>query len=102
MTLPSYIRYVQGDSSISYNESTREVTWILGDFSPASEKTAAFQVSLLPSASQRGTSPVLVSAATLTGFDRFVQQDIETSAPQVNTAITKDPAYSSGKGTVSP
>ncbi len=103
MTLPSYVRFTgKSDAGITYNESTREVTWTVGDLAPAGSKAAAFQVALLPSASQQGTTPVLVSGAVLTGFDRFVQEDVQDTAPSVDTAISEDPAYSSGKGTVTP
>lgn len=98
MTLPSYVRYVTGETGVAYDESTRQVTWGLGELAPAAERSAAFQVALLPSASQQGTSPILVSGSVLSGFDRFVKQDIEASAPAVTTAASDAP----GKGTVTP
>ncbi len=100
MTLPSYVRYVAGETGVAYNESTRQVTWTVGDLAAGGTKTAAFQVALLPSLSQKGTSPVLVSEARLSGFDRFVQKNAETSAPSVSTDTKTDPANGSDKGRV--
>lgn len=108
MTLPSYVRYVAAspnDGSVSYNATTRTVTWKAGDIlagagftGPA--KKASFQVALLPSASQRGTSPVLVSAQKVTGVDRFTQGQISFVNPELTTQTIGDPAFVSGKGEV--
>lgn len=102
MTLPSYVRFTgqTSSSAVKYNESTREVTWTLGDLSPAAAREASFQVALLPSVSQKGTSPVLVSGAALSGFDRFVQKQLTASTLPVTTDTKTDPAYQSGTGVV--
>lgn len=98
MTLPSYVRYVQGEAGVAYDEASRTVTWTIGELAPAGERAAAFQVALLPSSGQQGTSPILVSSPVLSGFDRFVQQEIQVSAPAIDTAT----AETSGKGIVTP
>lgn len=108
-TLPSYVRYVgatdPADGSISYNAATRTVTWRAGEVAAGtgfatSARTSAFQVALLPSASQRGTSPVLMSGITVSGVDRFTQGQIQTPHPEITTRATADPAFVQGKGEV--
>ena len=95
-TLPSYVRFVgTGDPSLAYNATTRTVTWKAGEvaagagFSGALERTS-FRVALLPSASQRGTSPVLVSAQNVSGVDRFTQATISFTSPELTTAAADD------------
>lgn len=104
-TLPSYVSFTgatsPNDGSITYNTSTREVTWSIGDM-PAgtSGKTGSFQISFLPSASQRGTSPVLVFPQTITGTDRFVQKQVTGAAGDITTKTTTDPSYNPDYGNV--
>jgi hypothetical protein len=103
MTLPSYVRFTGQTTPagvIKYNEATREVTWTLGDVAPAAVKEAAFQVALLPSVSQKGTSPVLVSGATITGVDRFVQKEVSATASSVSTETKTDAGYQGSFGSV--
>ena len=67
-TLPSYVRFVSSsDPSITYNATSRTVTWKAGEVAAGAgtstgARQGAFEVALLPSASQRGTSPILMSA----------------------------------------
>lgn len=107
--LPSYVRYVgatsPADGSISYNAATRTITWRAGEVAAgagfgSSARSGAFQVALLPSASQRGTSPVLMSSIKVTGTDRFTQKAITLTRPEITTQTVADPAYVQGKGEV--
>jgi hypothetical protein len=103
MILPSYVSYTgktSGGASIAFTEGTREVVWSIGDIGPGATKEAYFQVSFLPSATQKGTSPTVVLEQTLAGTDRFVQQEVSDKAPQLTTQTTTDPAYQSDFGTV--
>ncbi|MDQ1299773.1 MAG: hypothetical protein QG636_441 [Patescibacteria group bacterium] len=107
--LPSYVRYVgvssPADGSVSYNAATRTVTWRAGEI-PAgtgfaiAARTAAFQVALLPSASQRGTSPILMSSVKVTGTDRFTQKALSLTRSEITTQTLSDPSYVQGKGEV--
>ena len=102
MTLPTYVRYTGKTSggTFSYNETSREVSWNIGDFPAGSSREAYFQVALLPSTSQKGTTPVLVSNTSIAGFDRFVQKQVGETAPDTNTQTITDPAYDINKGQV--
>ena len=97
-TLPSYVRYVgTSDPAVSYSETSRTVTWRAGEIAPAASRTALFQVALLPSVSQRGTSPVLLSAPKAQGVDRFTQKQLSVTAPAITT---QDAAAGTGAGIV--
>ena len=105
MTLPSYVRFtglMNPTGAIAFNEATREVTWTLGDIAAGASKEASFQVALLPSVSQKGTSPTLVSEATISGVDRFVQKQVSATASRVTSDPTGDPAYQTNSGIVKP
>lgn len=105
MSLPLYVRYTgatsPSDGSITYNETTREVTWKLGELAASgASRQAAFQVALMPSVSQAGTSPTLVSAQRFTGFDKFTRAQVERVAPLLDIRATSDPAYQGQYGVV--
>lgn len=103
VALPSYVRFTgqaNPSSAIRYDEATREVSWTIGDMAPGASASAAFQVALLPSVSQRGTSPALTSAFRISGFDRFIERDTAGEASAVTTRTTSDPDYQEGLGNV--
>jgi hypothetical protein len=108
-TLPPYVSYDRSDTTngeqVAYDDSTRTVTWTLGDLkagagysSPA--RQVAFQVSLVPSLSQVGQSPQLVSDASFSGVDRFAQAQVQATAPGPTTMIAGDAQFQSGMGAV--
>ena len=102
-TLPSYVTYTgvtNGQGSISYNSGSRRVTWSMGDLPQGARSQAAFQVALLPSASQKGLAPALTSAASFSGYDRFAGVTVSGAADPVSTETTGDPGYKIGDGTV--
>lgn len=103
VVLPTYVRYTGeatgGSTAITYDESTRTVTWSIGDLVPGTLQTTAFQVALLPSVSQKGTSPILLPIQTLSGTDRFTKAQVSATANALTTQ-TSDPSYTSDKGTV--
>ncbi|MBU1292573.1 hypothetical protein KJ819_00715 [Patescibacteria group bacterium] len=104
-TLPSYVTYTGAvspdDGSLTYNPTSRRVTWNAGEVpAGAGSRTMSFQVKLLPSVSQRGTSPILMSAQQITGTDRFTQKSISFTNPEVTTNTLADPQFQANSGTV--
>lgn len=107
-SLPSYVRYLgvtsPADGSITFDASTRVVTWAAGEVaagtSSAAPKRAAFQVALLPSISQKGTNPTLVSSITYTGTDKFTKEQLKGSVYDVTTQTTGDSGYLGTMGQV--
>lgn len=102
-TLPSYVTYTgqkSGTGSFSYNEKFRMITWTIGDIRQGATAQGAFQVSLMPSTSQRGSTVALTSVATFSGHDRFTNVDISTSADPATTETTNDSGYVVSNGVV--
>lgn len=99
MTLPPYVRYTgvasPGDS-FSFDETTRLLTWSVGELPADAETDAAFQIAFTPTASQAGKVPVLVSGIAASGFDRFTQSEITAGAEPLTTEAENDPAFQSG------
>lgn len=106
--LPSYVRYLGVtsplDASVAYDPSTRVVTWTAGEVAAGttamSPKQGAFQVAFLPSISQQGTSPVLVSSITYSGTDRFTKKQLTGSVYDVTTQTSLDPGFLGTMGQV--
>lgn len=105
MVLPQNVTFTgsvsPSDGSLVYNASTREVTWTVGDMGAGSQKQMNFQVSLLPSLSEKGTSPLLVGEQSITGTDRFIEAQVKMINPGVTTRIDSDPSYVSSYSVVS-
>lgn len=106
-SLPTYVNFVAAapGSGVTYDSKSRTVTWTMGDIKAgtgfgSSARTAAFQVSITPSTSQRGQSPALVGASTLSGQDRFAQTQVSANAGSPTTQISNEPGYSSNMGTI--
>lgn len=93
-TLPSYVRFVRAvnpaDGTLTFNETTRTVSWragevVAGQGYGSAARTASFEVVLLPSTAQRGTSPILMTTPTVTGVDRFTQKQLSSTHASVTT-----------------
>lgn len=102
-TLPSYVSFTNQTTpsgTVSYNDSTHTVTWNAGDLEAGASAEGAFQVSITPSTSQRGSAPALTGPATFSGYDRFAGLKISAQVDPVTTETPSDPGYSSTFGTV--
>lgn len=101
--LPPYVKFIKGDSGITYDQNARTVKWSLGDITAGAGytrplRTASFQVAITPSTSQVGTTPQLMGAMTMTGQDRFAQVTVEAATDAVTIAA----GDSGGMDTVAP
>jgi hypothetical protein len=96
-TLPSYVTFTNqlspASAAITYDNSSNTVTWKPGDLATGQTASAAFQVSLTPSSSQSGSAPALTSGVSYSGFDRYAQVQISSSAAALTTETTSDPSY---------
>lgn len=103
--LPSYMEFAglaQPSGAVTFNETSSEVVWEIGDLAGGAEREAAFQVALTPSSSQEGEAPDLTGTARLEAYDRFAETDVSATASEVSTRTTTDPDYDFSYGTVQP
>lgn len=101
--LPSYVSYTAstaGSGSFLYDSRSRTVTWNIGDLAQGASAQGAFQVSLTPSISQKGSAPSLTGAVSFSGYDRFAGVSIAAAADPATTETTGDPGYVSAYSVV--
>lgn len=102
-TLPTYVLWldkVQGDGNITYNDSSRTLEWNPGSVSANSQATVSFGVSILPSTSQIGTTPILVGSQFLQATDLYTNDSITAEHEAVTTEMTSESGYGADNGVV--
>ena len=101
--LPNYVSYTDvtaGAGTFSYNEASHTVSWNTGDLAQGAGVQGAFQVSLTPSISQRGSATSLTRGVSFSGYDRFAGIQVSASADSVTIETKGDPGYSMVNGAV--
>ncbi|MBP9749855.1 MAG: hypothetical protein KBD21_03940 [Candidatus Pacebacteria bacterium] len=107
--LPVYTQWMDqtypGEEDVSYNPTTRVVTWSLGDVAAATgsvtpPREASFRVLVVPSVTDIGETPVIVRAVTMRGVDVFTRDMVERTVRDHTTSLTDDPAYSRNMGQI--
>lgn len=108
-TIPSWVGFagvfMPANEDLAYNALTREVIWNVGSILKRSGVTGAgkevsFQVELLPSLSQVGTSPTVLNETTLTGFDDFANVEVRVRKPPLDIRLLSDPGFPGSGGVV--
>jgi hypothetical protein len=107
--LPPYVRWLGTVSpvveNITYNKAEGTLTWHVGTLETGigvgdeEPRRVAFNVGLVPSASQVGQSPEIIRNQTLRGVDTFVDAPIELPADDVDIQLDED-EFGSNQGTV--
>jgi hypothetical protein len=107
--LPAYVKWlgaVSPDSEkVTFDDTRGEVSWDLGVVDAgrgvtSAAREVAFQIAFLPSISQVGETPVLITTPTLAGTDSFTRQTLTNIKRSVDTQITDDSRYQTSDGTV--
>jgi hypothetical protein len=93
-SLPPYIRWLNvispADSDVKFNERDGTVVWNVA-YVPAGSgivfpsKEISFQIGLIPSLLQLGSSPVLVREATLESYNNFIEDIFTSKVSSLNT-----------------
>ena len=102
-TLPSYVSYTgptSGSGSFSYDETSRTVSWNVGELVQGRSAQGAFQISFTPSTSQKGDTPMLTGEVSFSGYDRFAGVQISATADPVTIETVRDPGYVTANGVV--
>lgn len=109
-TLPAYMIWknsiVPAGQDIRFDSSTGRVQWRVGTVLSGTGSlrpalSAAFQVGFVPSLSQVGSQPILLTGLKISGVDNFTEVLISDSRfSELTTQLRDDPAVSFGQGTV--
>lgn len=109
-TLPSYVEWMNVVSPASeeliYNPIGGEITWNLGEISEGvgtslSPREVYFTVRMVPSISQIGQTPILVNQQRISGFDRFIGENLIQTSDILSTEL-KRPGHKTNNGLVVP
>lgn len=84
-------------SKFSFDNSSREIIWSAGDILAGAGVSGAspsisFQVSLTPSAYQRGSFAPIMGEASVTGEDQFTGAIVAGASSAINTSLPNDSA----------
>jgi uncharacterized repeat protein (TIGR01451 family) len=107
--LPSYVQLTgkifPEDAKLTFDSQSREIVWDVGDVSvgqgilnPA--PNVSFQVSLVPSSLQAGTTPDIISQIIVSGEDAWTNDLIESASSSINTASLSDDSFKASSGIV--
>ncbi|MEK7541975.1 MAG: hypothetical protein AAB533_03950 [Patescibacteria group bacterium] len=93
------------DADIRFDAPSGEVRWRIGRILPGTGvltpgRIGAFQVSLIPSEVDVGTSPALVGDAHFSGRDMFTDEEIKIEMRGVDTQLSEDPLVTGAERTV--
>jgi hypothetical protein len=102
-SLPTYVTWqneYQGTGNVSYNPVSKQLQWQVGDVDGGTQKELLFAVSLLPSASQVGITPVLVNRPELQATDRFTGTSFTNFAQPLTTELSRESGYDDGNGRI--
>lgn len=96
-TLPIYVKWLGNVSpdgeDLTYNPATSEVTWNISRLPTGGTREASFQISITPSISQIGRSPLLTGDFSSTATDDFTQTVVQDKRVPVTTYISSDPDF---------
>ncbi len=99
-TLPADVQWsnnqsITGGKTLSYDATTRVVTWSIGDMSAGlANMSGSFEVTITPRAADVGQAKMLVQGSTLTSTVKG--QTTHQTAPAVDTRINEAQAASQG------
>jgi hypothetical protein len=109
LTLPPYVEWVGNISplteQISFSTVGGRIIWSLGEIAAGTGtarplREIAFQLKFLPSITQIGKTPVIINKQSITGFDRFTEVTLESSAPYLTTRLNESVSDSKTPGRV--
>jgi hypothetical protein len=102
-SLPVYVQWLDktsGAGKLTFNETSRTVTWRIDDIDANQSKIAGFQISLLPSITQIGTTPTLLGEQRLKGTDQFTGSIVRANRPALTATLSTEAGFPEGIGEV--
>lgn len=108
-TLPIYVKWLSQISpeteKVSFNANDSEIVWDVGDIEAGtgiseSPKEVSFQISMIPSVSQIGSSPVILNEAVLSGRDYFTSTVVGETRLPLTTDLKTDPNFNQDQNKV--
>lgn len=101
--LPPYVKWqddFSGDGDVIFNPVSREVTWDVGNISANSTAKLTVVIGFVPSTTQVGDKPILISAQRFRGEDRFTGTVVRNEAAPHTSELSTELGFPRGNGTV--
>jgi hypothetical protein len=101
--LPQYISWENlslGDGRLDFNPVSKELIWTVGEIKAGAQKTTTFQIALLPSQNQIGTTPALIGAQRFRATDRFTSVIVRAEAPPASSELGLESGFEENNGQV--
>lgn len=104
-SLPPYVKWLNKisptDEDIAYNSVDGTIVWRIGNLGTytlnnSRRRQVAFQVSINPSITQVGQTPILVNSASLTAQDDFTNQPLNSTLNSLTTRFSTDQTFRNG------
>lgn len=102
-TLPPYVEFIEPASergTITFNETTRTITWTVGNVAVGQPAVGSFTVAFRPSSSQINRTPVLMNTQRLRAEDAFTGSVVRTERGAVTTEMSSELGFSPDNGRV--
>ncbi len=91
------------DAKFVFDSVSREIIWDVGDIvagTGGNEPSFSFQVSLMPSAADRGQAAKIINTATVIATDDWTQESVSGQASEVMTTGLSDTGFDTNRGIV--
>lgn len=101
--LPQYVSWqnqTAGDGTVTFNPISKEVLWNIGDIEAGKEKQVRFQVSILPSQNQIGSSPAILDTQRFRATDRFTGAVVRAEAAPLSTELSTEAGFEKDNGVI--
>jgi hypothetical protein len=90
---------------MEYDTNSATLTWNVGTVGTYTNGTAKrrevqFQISVEPSVSQIGQSPVVVNQSTLSATDSWTRSTVTSNQGTLSTSFSTDPTFRNGDANV--
>ena len=99
-TLPPYATFTgvmsPSNANVSYSSSTGAFIWNVGALASGATSELDFQVAFTPNITAVGSAPDIIGGADIVGTDDFADVAVQSSAPDLTTDISSDPAFTAG------
>ena len=102
-SLPTHMTWLNdpvGSGSVDYNPVTKDIRWDLGNIEGNGKRELLFSVSILPSSSQVGITPLLINGISLQATDRFTGATLTADSDLRYIELPPESGYAAGNGLV--
>ncbi len=102
-SLPQYVNWKNvssGDGSLVFNPISKELTWTVGAITAGTKKAITFQVGLLPSQNQIGSTPAILGAQRFRATDRFTNEVIRAEGVPASSELGPESGLEEENGKV--